>query len=422
MLDFYDVIVIGGIFCSFITSLLLFTQGRYQLHANRLLSIVLFAFGWYAFSFLLIQTGWMKNIPVIFRVGSPLYYLVPPCAYLYIRSVIRDEDRFRKRDWLHFLPALLHFLELLPFYFSDAETKRQAIQAVTESFNDAYDKGSGLIPMIWHYILRPLQGLVYLVFIWGLLTRSLGKKHHFTISAGIFDTIKKWLIVFAGFITILYAGLAFETVSGLIRIYSSVPVIIPRGNVHMVMALVFFLLSIYLFFKPGILYGTLTTAITLPVAKPGEIPAMARNRPAPVQQEGADPKETTLLNEELVLTHARKIEEHLLAHQSFRKQGITITQLAVELAMPMHHLSYVLNYHYKQRFTDFINQYRVDYVRQLLKEEEWQKLKLETLAMEAGFSARSTFFSTFKKMTGLTPVEYTRQTGTGRTIPDEQLN
>ena len=79
--------------------------------------------------------------------------------------------------------------------------------------------------------------------------------------------------------------------------------------------------------------------------------------------------------------------------------------------MSVHHLSYVLNTYYKQRFNDFINQYRVNYVLGLLKEMDWKNMKLEALGAEAGFSSRTTFFVTFKKVTGLTPAEYARQAG-----------
>jgi AraC-like DNA-binding protein len=429
MLDIYDVIVLGGAFCSFITSLILFTQGRFQLHANRLLSSMLFCFGWYAFIYLLFQTGWLQYVPAIYRIGGPLYYLIAPCAYLYVRGIIMDERRFRKWDWLHFLPAMLHFVDLIPFYVSDIETKRQAVMAAIRDFNTGYAKGSGfIIPAIWHFILRPLQGLIYLVLLWMLLTRSMSKKNYYNISADVFGRIKKWLFILTGFISILYLGLAIQTIIGFIRFDAGLPVVRVNGPTHVIMALAFFLLSVYLFFKPEILYGTLKTTLPGPVIKTDTALSIPVPLPVPeilpvaepVQEEINAERKETLLNEELVSLHAKKIEEHLLVHQSFRKQGITITQLAVELSMPMHHLSYVLNFHYKQRFTDFISQYRVDYVRRLLKEEEWRKLKLETLATEAGFSSRSTFFSTFKKVTGLTPYDYARQADADYLLPGEQ--
>lgn len=426
MLDIYDIILLGGVFCSFVTSIILFTQSRYQLHANRLLSIVIFGLGWYGFLYLLIQTGWLNAVPGIYRIGSPLYYLGPPCAYLYLRSVIMNETRFRKWDWLHFLPAILHVIDLLPFYFADVETKRQIVMEITRHFNSSYQKASGLVPAIWHFILRPLQGLIYLFFIWSLLVRSVSRKNYYSISAGIFNRIKKWLFGFTFFITIIYIGFSVQTIIGVMNTDSAVSVASASRPTHITLAIVFFVLSIYLFFKPEILYGTLmiTPAEAAGTSQPASLPvasAGAVDLPAkpPVQEDAFDPKDT-LLNEETTLLYAKKIREHLLVHRSFLKQGLTITELAVELSMPMHHLSYVLNHHYKQRFTDFINGCRIVHVKQLLEEGGSQAFKLESLAREAGFSGRSTFFTAFKKLAGLTPNEYLRQINADSPAPGDK--
>ena len=40
---------------------------------------------------------------------------------------------------------------------------------------------------------------------------------------------------------------------------------------------------------------------------------------------------------------------------------------------------------------------------------EWRQLTLEGLALEAGFSNRTTFFRAFTKLTGCTPSEYMAQ-------------
>nr|WP_255484542.1 helix-turn-helix domain-containing protein [Pedobacter sp. AK017] len=90
----------------------------------------------------------------------------------------------------------------------------------------------------------------------------------------------------------------------------------------------------------------------------------------------------------------------------FRQQGFVINELALALKMPLHHLSYVLNNHYKQRFTDFINSFRIDYVKMRMESGDWRSLTLEGLAKESGFSSRSTFSVSFKKFTGVTPSQY----------------
>lgn len=418
MLDIFDMFLVGGVFCGFITSMLLFIQARrYQLYANRLLSLVIFPMCWYVFIYLLIKSGAISHVPDLFKAGSPLYYVIGPCSYLYARSVIMDENRPRKWDWLHFLPAVLHFLELMPFYLADAEVKRQIIRDIGGRFNESYDKGSGLIPAAWHIMFRPVHMSIYLALQWKLLASALNKNSNYTLRGHVFGAIRVWLFSLTGLMTILIAGLFIQTILGVMIGRPSASAITTGRQMQIVMTFAFFAMSAYLFFKPDILYGTLKTGVVartrpraaVPVADLPEQQVAAspaeENEPA----ESAVARRETLLNDDLINFYSEKIEQHLLLKESFRKQGLSINQLADELAIPAHHLSYVLNYHYKQRFNDFINRYRVNYVQELFRKEEYGKMKLEILATEAGFLSRSTFFAAFKKITGMTPADYARQ-------------
>ncbi|MET0395017.1 MAG: helix-turn-helix domain-containing protein [Chitinophagaceae bacterium] len=421
MLDIYDVLIIGGVFCGFITSFLLVTRGYFQLHANRLLAVVIFSIAWYGLLYLLIKTGWLGQVPGIYRIGSPLYYLIGPCSYLYTRSIVRDESRFRKWDWLHFLPALLHFAELIPFYIADAETKRKAVESIIQNFNNSYQKASGLLPALWHFLFRPVHAGIYLVFQWILLLRSLNRKASYTLHGQVFSRIRAWLFSFTGLVTIFITGLLVQSYLGILLMHSSVSITSASGYMQVIMSFAFFMICAYLLFMPDILYGTLKVSTLLPVAPPTSSTSVPGRQPyaipetmqtvAEAAEDEDQPRKDTLFNAELVAQYASRIEQHLETHQSFRRKGLNITQLAGDLEMPVHHLSYVLNSYYKQRVNDFINQYRVNYVLRRLKEGDWQNMKLEALGAEAGFSSRTTFFVTFKKMTGLTPAEYAKQAG-----------
>lgn len=407
MLDIFDMFLVGGVFCGFITSLLLFTQARFLLHANRLLGVVIFAMAWYAFYYLLFKTGWVNYIPNLYCVGSPLYYMVGPCCYLYGRSLVMDESRFRKWDWLHFLPAILHCIEMLPFYFSDTTVKRQAIEALSHKFND-----SRIMPAIWHFVLRPLHAMIYVVCLWVFLARSLNRKNSYHIHAQLFRRIRTWLFSFTALMTVAMGSMFVQVFFNIRWVGTPVSIIDASWQAKIPAILSFFVISAYLFFNPDVLYGTLKVLPVLPKTAPDKeaavLPSAEGEEQSPAGEELVAKRET-LLNEEQIKLYSDKIEEHLLQHQSFRTQGLTISQLAKELALPVHHLSYVINHHYRQRFGDFINRYRVDYVKQLFRQESWREKKLETLAAEAGFASRSNFFAVFKKVTGVTPADYIRQ-------------
>lgn len=104
------------------------------------------------------------------------------------------------------------------------------------------------------------------------------------------------------------------------------------------------------------------------------------------------------------------LEKNMESQELFKIKGISMSRLSLMLAVPAYTLSYVFNHYYKKRFADFINGYRVDYVKQQLsKGLDWQKKKIEAIGEEAGFASRSTFFAAFRKQEGSTPGAYATQ-------------
>ena len=61
---------------------------------------------------------------------------------------------------------------------------------------------------------------------------------------------------------------------------------------------------------------------------------------------------------------------------------------------------------YEKGFAHFINEKRVERAKKLLVNNH--HLSLEGIGYEAGFNSKSSFFATFKKLTGQTPAQYKR--------------
>ena len=105
----------------------------------------------------------------------------------------------------------------------------------------------------------------------------------------------------------------------------------------------------------------------------------------------------------------KKIEQYMSGSQAFKRHGITLSAMAVDLSIPRHQLSHILNVHYKKGFNTFINEHRIEYIKEKLRNDsEWQHLKIESLGMEGGFSSRSVFFSEFRAKVGVSPAEYAK--------------
>ena len=93
----------------------------------------------------------------------------------------------------------------------------------------------------------------------------------------------------------------------------------------------------------------------------------------------------------------------------FLTHGCNLKDVANAINIPRHHLSIIINTEYRVNFNDFINRYRVDYLKEKMLTPESQQLTLDGLAKEAGFSSRATFFRAFTKFTGQTPSDYLKK-------------
>ena len=105
-----------------------------------------------------------------------------------------------------------------------------------------------------------------------------------------------------------------------------------------------------------------------------------------------------------------RIQEFLSGKKAFLQQRYSLSQLALDIDIPRHHLSTFINRYYDINFNDLINKYRVSYSKEMIINGEWKQKKLSAIAEESGFNNRNTFTTAFKKLTGQNPSVFLRST------------
>ncbi|RZM29859.1 MAG: helix-turn-helix domain-containing protein [Pedobacter sp.] len=104
-----------------------------------------------------------------------------------------------------------------------------------------------------------------------------------------------------------------------------------------------------------------------------------------------------------------KLQNLISSEHLFLEKRLRLKEIAQRVNLTPHELSALLNNHYRKSFADFINIFRVNYVKEKLRSSSsLQQLTIEALGDQAGFSSKSTFFFAFKKHTGMSPLEYIR--------------
>ena len=91
----------------------------------------------------------------------------------------------------------------------------------------------------------------------------------------------------------------------------------------------------------------------------------------------------------------------------FKNPNLKIADLAKELNMSSQRLSQFLNDNMGKSFSGFINEHRINAAKKMLLQDN--RYTAETIGYECGFNSKSTFFTTFKKLTGHTPANFKSQ-------------
>lgn len=85
---------------------------------------------------------------------------------------------------------------------------------------------------------------------------------------------------------------------------------------------------------------------------------------------------------------------------------LNLTKVAEHTGISAKTISAILNQHSQQSFNDFINDYRVQAVKEKLMDPENQHLTISGIALDYGFNSQATFQRAFKNATGMSPREY----------------
>ena len=90
----------------------------------------------------------------------------------------------------------------------------------------------------------------------------------------------------------------------------------------------------------------------------------------------------------------------------FLDPELSLHKLVDHLGIDQKTVSHVLNQHLQQSFNHFVNSYRINEVKQRLREQVDEHLTLTGIAFECGFNSQATFQRTFKQFTQMTPRAY----------------
>jgi len=367
---------------------------------NIFLSVIFFARFGQILTSLFFKSGQPNTLAFFHQIFTPFYYAAPACFYLYITGFLQDRKNLQKIEWLHFLPALLAIIHVIPWHFSTTLNWNLIGSQLAQNGYFSLKERSGLFPPYFHYLFRPVLVMVYLCATWIVVLRLKNKQKQLLEAES-----RTWIIFFLRIATFF-------------QLFSLTPIIlrnlhIPYVNASFVVVncLALLVILVYALHRPYIFYGYLLVAVDW-TKKTAVMKTETDTILIPLVAEAPKPNRTTVKKNNLIdaqlSDYALAMKEIMEEEQLYLLHDFQIIDLAAKLNIPIHHCSFVINKHIGKNFRDWINSYRVNhFLKQYPLKSD--KITIEAIASEAGFKSVATFYNAFKKETGLMPTAYFAQ-------------
>jgi AraC-like DNA-binding protein len=340
----------------------------------------------------LYHTNFFLFFPQVPRTMVFLSLSASPFAYLYVRSVLRQQFTWTKSDFLFFIPAVLYTINMIPFYAMAREEKLVIIrQQLTDNSIIALEP-EGWLPQGWGIILRMVYGVVLASFQVKMLVNWRSKNSVKLIPQNL--AMFRWLISFTMLVLSSFIILLIEYAFQISYFFDFYRLITLTMTVSICVTCGF------LFLQPSLLYGLtgwFQEANESTISEPEIAGAQ-------------EPNSSNTFSKEAERSYRALLESHFTNQQPFLKVGYKIGDLAKELDIPTYILSAFINQAYGKNFNEWVNEYRVHYLKGLLqKNPDFRKYTFEALGNLAGFNSRTTFIAAVKKTTQKTPSEFFEQ-------------
>lgn len=102
-----------------------------------------------------------------------------------------------------------------------------------------------------------------------------------------------------------------------------------------------------------------------------------------------------------------RIQQMIEQERLYLNSDLKIADIAKAFNMHRNDISACINSQTGCTFAQYINHYRIEHAKQLMREQP--DMKISSVWLEAGFGSEQTFFKTFKAATGLSPKEWVSQ-------------
>ena len=314
----------------------------------------------------------LNSSPNWFFIGSLGYALDGPLLYLYVVSIIRPNFNLSAKHRWHLMPLVVYFIFLMvAFYGQDYSLKWQII--------DRY-----LFDLDWQFVtmdtLIKSSRFVYLIMSIYLINKY---REQLKDSQSSIENIDlTWLkILVLGFALVTLVGVLLS-ISKVVNLFYTVDI-----SLQIFLGLTTYYADLFL-----VCFLLFFSAINVSSVK--KVKEQLKDSYADYQADSE---------------YVDRIMKFMDDEKPYMKSNITLDTLSELIDVPSRELTALLNGHFKMNYYEFINNYRIEEAKEILKADKAHEKTISDIYLTVGFNSKSVFNTFFKKNTGMTPSDYRKK-------------
>lgn len=375
-------------------------------YLNKFLAVMMLIRGGQMIYFIAVNSGMTIVVSLLFRFLGPFLFLFGPVLYMYIRGYIYDQSQFQNKDLIHFFPLLFGVIDSFPIFFLNNEVLSELVSKIISEKAFFINHNFGLFPPFVSSLIRNGSLLIYFILVWKIIFKSriiLNRRRGLVLT--------NWILFFALITTLSNLNLLINSLINISIGASASNLFLNNYRVY-IQSFILLVFFVYLFYNPKILYGFVFVSKEFALDKPKnavieDVVLNVDNFFGKEQSEkrATIKKQISNKNQEDIDNIKRKIIHFMHTSKPFLNHEFCLRDLAIQVDLPSHHCSYILNEYFEMNFREWVNGYRVDYfISQYPKLISSQTIV--SIALASGFKNKNTFYNAFEKVTGQSPSKY----------------
>lgn len=356
----------------FLTGVLAFLKNGRRT-ANRFLAVLAFLIALITSGYVVETSSLSLALPYYSFLVRPFWLLLGPALFGYVWLLTGHRLRASPLTLLQSVPFLLY---LIPTLHRALFQEHFVAMGYWQYLFQTPGEGIRVLPLLYTYLFT-IQIVVYAVVSVRLLRRyeEVYRDNVADHGAASLLWLRRLVSVFVGY-------MAYETV------FSAIALV--NGSV-----------GVRFYYVSALLISSFLLLIVYTAIRH---PQVFLPPPAPGQQK----YERSSLPEPYVERNLAKLLALMEQDRPYLRNDLQLTDLSEMLGISRHHVTQLLNQRLGKTFHAFINAYRVEEACRRLSSPSYREYSVLGIALEVGFSSKTSFNRVFKQHTQLTPSQYAR--------------